>query len=298
MENKNKSKSGLAGWLIVAVIVTIGYLAFFILSRVGISKHNNMTSERIYKSFNEIVSATNIDVGCFPISYIEQRSNDDGTTYKIINNSIIEAYNNNGNTVVKASNNIDDRYDVLLLDGESKSTEYSVSDNSIIYLRIRNSYTGLEHCTVVNYSTSKTNYGMIIDEILGIDEICKILNIDSEDLSEYKNDTSLSSSDTYTIYKISNFTIELPTLESNNKIQEFNGFSSLFIDGTPVLNFLYSEESISSDKVNGMQSIMVNDNLRIDYIDKNPFETDTKAYKEYDILISTIDDSIKTIKYE
>jgi hypothetical protein len=282
----------------VAGIVTIGYLAFLFLSKVGISSHKDMTSEVTYKTYENMEKALDINVDAFPIDFITQRVEESSTVYKVINNQIAEVYNTNGNTLARAIGLIDIKYDVLNLSDEALADNiYSVSDN-IVYLRVRTGYPKMEHCTIINYSTPETNYGLIVDESLGLEDICNVLSISVESLSNFDNSTYNISEGSYTEYKIDNFIIELPTVASNIELREFVGFSSIFIDETPVINFLYSTESIESDANNEWTPIMVNDNLRIDYLHDNPFDVNSQAYIDFENLINTIDNSIKTIKYE
>jgi len=298
MEKDRKNMSGLTGWLIVAGIVTIGYLVFFIMSKVGISSHKNMTSEDTYKTYDSMIQASNINIDELPIDYIEQLADESGIVYKIINNQIAEVYNTNGSVLVKAIGLVDLRYDVLGLSDEALADNiYSVSDN-IAYLRVRTGYPKMEHCTIINYSTHETNYGLIVDGNLGLEDICGILDIGIESLSNSDETAYNISDESFTEYQIDNFNIQLPTVKSKVEIQEFVGFSSIFMDNTPIINFLYSKESIESNVNDNWTPIIVNDNLRIDYLHDNPFDVNSQAYIDFENLINTIDNSIETIKYE
>ena len=88
-----------------------------------------------------------------------------------------------------------------------------------------------------------------------------------------------------------------PTVESVLSVENFDGYSAIYLNGTNVINFLYNEDSFNTNVPVNYKRINVNDNLKIDYMNNNPFDTETQAYIDYNIIINTIDYSIKTIKY-
>lgn len=297
MNNGTKHTFKVNFLLIATVIAAMGYLAFYILSVTGITKYSNNTSIKYYESFEDLQKGTKLEMVELPIVYIEQCANTENTNYRVINNSIAEIYNDG--IVAKACKIIDTKYDCLgLSDKATNDNKFSISNNQITYLRIRKEYTEYPKCTIVNFSTNEMNYGFMVEDNISIGDICEILKINKKDLSEYTDESTEVYDGAVTKYNIDNFSIELPTFVSNVSVREFVGYSSFFIEDTPVLNFLYGKEALNSDKNIFGQYIKVNDKLRVDYLKENPFKMDSQAYNDFEILINTINSSIKTIKYE
>lgn len=291
MNKKEHKSSGFGGWLIVAFIATMGYLALFILSKTGVTIHNGSNEANTeFSSLAQIESAFGHKI-CIPDS-LELTSD---AKYILVENRVAEIYTSK--FVYKQCEMLDKNLDILGLYAESTEDKlYNVEDSSIQILRYRYGYTDYPNCTIINWCNDSSNFGLMIEEHLSIDDVVNMLGLSDKKIYEGEKTVSYENID-YTEYNVDSFSIMFPTVESVLSVENFDGYSAIYLNGTNVINFLYNEDSFNTNVPVNYKRITVNDNLKIDYMNNNPFDTETQAYIDYNIIINTIDYSIKTIKY-
>lgn len=187
-----------------------------------------------------------------------------------------------------------------------KSTEdvrYNVNDENtkINYFRLRTGYTEYPNCTLLNWCTDKTAYGIIIGNKLTIDEAIELIGISKQSLSEIEKEIGIISEnniDTVQYILEDKVYIELPKLNSNINIIENNGASNFYLDKKLILVVLYNELDIDTEAYSGQSEIVTEEGIVIKYLSENPFSEGTTAYNDYNKFISTIDNITNSIRYQ
>lgn len=298
---KNKKSSHISVWLMIALIAVISYIAFTGALKDGVTLNNdNRNGVNNIESIEELQDKVyfTLDIPSFVTE------TDEELNIKVIAGQVVSI--NTTTFVLKASSFVDVEADILGLYEESKIDKtYNVNDSNIIYFEYRQGYKDYPNCTIINWCTNETSYGLMIEDDISLDRALEIIGIDSNNISVYnetnaENENTVSyNTDDFIEYIIDNqLIIKLPQFKGNVTHVDTAGVSAFFSGDTLLFLVVYNEKDIQEGTYSEQSVIDVSDNIKIYYSDNNTYDKGSDAYSDYELMLLTIDDIGKTIVYK
>lgn len=298
---KDKKSSHIGVWLMIAIIAVISYIAFMGALKDGVTLNsNNKNGISNIESIEELQDKVyfTLDIPSFVTE------TDEELNIKIIAGQVVSI--NTTTFVFKASSFVDIGADILGLYEESKIDEaYNVNDSNIIYFKYRQGYKDYPNCTIINWCTNETSYGLMIEDDISLDRALEIIGIDSNNISAYnkanvENESTVTyNTDDFIEYIIDNqLIIKLPQFKGNVTHVDTAGVSAFFSGDTLLFLVVYNEKDIQEGTYSEQSVIDVSDNIKIYYSDNNTYDKGSDAYDDYELMLLTIDDIGKTIVYK
>lgn len=298
---KDKKSSHIGVWLMIAIIAVISYIAFMGALKDGVTLNNdNRNGVNNIESIEELQDKVyfTLDIPSFVTE------TDEELNIKVIAGQVVSI--NTTTFVLKASSFVDVEADILGLYEESKIDKtYNVNDSNIIYFEYRQGYKDYPNCTIINWCTNETSYGLMIEDDISLDRALEIIGIDSNNISVYnetnaENENTVSyNTDDFIEYIIDNqLIIKLPQFKGNVTHVDTAGVSAFFSGDTLLFLVVYNEKDIQEGTYSEQSVIDVSDNIKIYYSDNNTYDKGSDAYNDYELMLLTIDDIGKTIVYK
>jgi len=275
--------------------------------------HDKILLQKLYSSIDELIQHTGfkLSIPNFVYNYNGKILNISSTMGQIVEIDTKDF-------VYKASPLVSYNADILgMYDHTEEDHMYTIKNNAdgIKFFRYRLNYPNYEHCTIVNWCTSKTTHGVIIGKVMNVDELLKTFNIDKESMKEtskkeiYELENSGVSPDSedeavtnnikYKRYDVGNkFSIELPEFNSSVNIIDENGLFMFYLDKKLVLVIIYNDYDIDTNSFSGQSELKLADGVVMRYRSKNPFDKSHVDYSNYNNFIKTIDYIKETIIYK
>lgn len=305
--SRNKDSMRLGLLPIAAITAVIGFICFIIMAYKGIDiqRGKEDIQEIEYKNINELLESNHfsLNIPRYVKNYKKDKLNitytDNGYTKEIL------IYSNE--FVFKASPYIADDADVLnLYDNKAViDNEYSTEEKSnILYYRFRQQCKDYENCTVLNWTTSNTMYGLIIDKKIDNDKAKDIVEIDNntklkpiirnktkknfDEDSVFKRVTLKS--DKYTISAI------MPILSSNYTLEDLDNILIITYGKRNILAITDNKKEV--DKLKLKYKNIDNKHYAVMYGLDNIDSNDEYA-NDYDTILKNLDvicDTISIIK--
>lgn len=290
---KNKS-SHIVRWLMAAIIVAISYIAFMGAMKDGLTLTNNSNNKiDNMDSIDEL-----LDTVHFPLNipkYITE--SDDKLNIELIAGQIVQI--NTDKFVFKASSFVANDADILGLYEESKlENKYTVKNSDIKYIKYRQQYKDYPNCTLIDWCTDETTYGLMIEADISLDEALKIIGVDKKNIEEYSEtaDTEVDANSDYTEYSIDGvLKISLPQFSEEVTHVDTGDASAFFAGDTMLFLVDYSKQDIKNGLYSDMDCIDISNDIKIYYDSNNAYDPNTEAYDDYNIWLSAIDDICGTI---
>lgn len=298
---KDKKSSHIGVWLMIAIIAVISYIAFMGALKDGVTLNNdNRNGVNNIESIEELQDKVyfTLDIPSFVTE------TDEELNIKVIAGQVVSI--NTTTFVLKASSFVDVEADILGLYEESKIDKtYNVNDSNIIYFEYRQGYKDYPNCTIINWCTNETSYGLMIEDDISLDKALEIIGVDSDNISTYiktniENESTVSyNTDDFIEYIIDDqLLIKLPQFKGNVTHIDTAGVSAFFSGDTLLFLVVYNEKDIQEGTYSEQSVIDVSDNIKIYYSDNNTYDKGSDAYSDYELMLLTIDDIGKTIVYK
>lgn len=298
---KNKKSSHISVWLMIAIIAVISYIAFMGALKDGVTLNsNNKNGVNNIESIEDLQSKVyfTLDIPSF-VTEAEEELN-----IKVIAGQVVSI--NTTTFVLKASSFVDVEADILGLYEESKIDEaYNVNNSNIIYFEYRQGYKDYPNCTIINWCTNETSYGLMIEDDISLDRALEIIGVNSNSLSTYtktntENESTVShDTDDFVEYIIEDqLIIKLPQFKGNVTHVDTAGVSAFFSGDTLLFLVVYNEKDIQEGTYSEQSVIDVSDDIKIYYNSNNTYDQGSDAYDDYELMLSTIDNIGKTIMYK
>ena len=292
--NKGNKSSHIGVWLMIALIAVISYFAF-----IGALKDGITLNKENVKGIDNIESLSDLkDKVYFKIdipSYVSESK--EKLNIEVVAGQVVSI--NTTYFVMKASSFVDINADILGLYEESATEKrYNVKDSDIIYFKYRQGYADYPSCTIINWYTNETSYGIMIEDNINLDMAIEIIGLSKDKLYEDNNITVDSNSDTEndTEYIMSNkYLIKLPEFKGNVTHVDIDGVSAFFTDDNLLFLVVYNDEDIRSGVYSEQSVVDVDDNIKIYYDSNNTYDKGSDAYSDYELMLSKIDSIAKTI---
>jgi hypothetical protein len=296
MKRDNKRKAVII--VIATLIVICGLLALIGYSSGINGESSNNKNIKTYdsSSIDKAVSSFSFKIDIPDIVRQEQ-----DLEIRNIMGQIIEI--GDENLVFKAASFVDNNADPLGLYDEAEiQNEYNVvSDNTdITFFKFRLNYEDYENCTLINWCTNETAYGLMLGYVITEDEALNILGIDREwltdiSIEEVEEEVTTENTDEYNLNN--KLSIQLPEFSSEIQQIDMDGYTIFYMDKTMVFVVIYNDYDIDNDAFSGQSEYVVDNKTVIKYLSENPFDQGTNAYNDYDLFIGTIDNIAQTIIY-
>lgn len=292
--SKGNKSSHIGVWLMIALIAVISYFAF-----VGALKDGITLNKENVEGIDNIESLSDLrDKIYFKIdipSYVSESK--EKLNIEVVAGQVVSI--NTTYFVMKASSFVDINADILGLYEESATEKrYNVKDSDIIYFKYRQGYVDYPSCTIINWYTNETSYGIMIEDNINLDMAIEIIGLSKDKLYEDSNITVDSNSDTEndTEYVMSNkYLIKLPEFKGNVTHVDIDGVSAFFTDDNLLFLVVYNDEDIRSGVYSEQSVVDVDDNIKIYYDSNNTYDKGSDAYSDYELMLSKIDSIAKTI---
>lgn len=298
---KDKKSSHIGVWLMIAIIAVISYIAFMGALKDGVTLNSdNKNGVNNIESIEELQDKVyfTLDIPSFVAE------TDEELNIKVIAGQVVSI--NTTYFVLKASSFVDVEADILGLYEESEIDEaYNVDNSNIIYFEYRQRYKDYPNCTIINWCTNETSYGLMIEDNISLDRALEIIGIDSNNISVYnetnaENESTVSyNTDDFIEYIIEDqLIIKLPQFKGNVTHVDTAGVSAFFSGDTLLFLVVYNEKDIQEGTYSEQSVIDVSDNIKIYYSSNNTYDKGSDAYNDYELMLLTIDDIGKTIVYK
>lgn len=296
---KGKKSSHLGLWLVMATIAIISYIAFMGAMKDGITL-NSGTKDSIdnVESIGELKDTVSFELN-IP-SYVTETT--DELNIKTIAGQIVSI--NTTKFVFRASSFVNVKADVLGLYEKANTDEtYSVNNSNIIYFKYRQGYIEYPNCTIINWCTNKTSYGLMIEDSITFDESLKIIGISRDNLSKYidtdEEATAKEDNNITVEYTIDDqLSIKIPEFKGNITNMDTGGVTAFYSNDTLLFLVVYNKKDIQEGTYSEQSVVGVSDNIKIYYSPDNPCEKNSDAYSDYELMLSTIEDIGKTVRYK
>lgn len=298
---KDKKSSHIGVWLMIALIAVISYIAFMGALKDGVTLNSdNKNGVNNIESIEELQDKVyfTLDIPSFVAE------TDEELNIKVIAGQVVSI--NTTYFVLKASSFVDVKADILGLYEESEIDEtYDVNNSDIIYFEYRQGYKDYPNCTIINWCTNKTSYGLMIEDDISLDKALEIIGVDSDNISTYiktniENESTVSyNTDDFIEYIIEDqLIIKLPQFKGNVTHVDTAGVSAFFSGDTLLFLVVYNEKDIQEGTYSEQSVIDVSDDIKIYYNSNNTYDQGSDAYDDYELMLSTIDNIGKTIVYK
>ena len=288
MNNKDTVKTVLKYVILPLVIIVIAIILFDNIRIV-----NNNSNEKRYKSIEDFLDSTSIEINI-----------PDG----IYNCSDSEVIYSSGpfiqigceHFVLKISAFVNYNADTLGLYNYTSSIDnkYIVNNSDKKFVRYRIGCETLENCTVVNWVDKDLAYGAILDGVRTEEEVMKLLNINTENLSEFiekQSEESLEADYEETVQiKLENrYIITLPvTIVPVTSVEVSNGVI-FYINNEKVFMILDSSDEAEET----VDNIKLKHGYILKYNKQNPFSDGSDEFASFNMIIDNIEDIANNIDY-
>jgi len=291
--------------IIIIIFLVLVLLSIMLIGSFnkGINQTRNSKNIETYESIPDLIKNSSLARGLnleIPDFLSEMTENNDELQIRIVLNSIIEiGYSDK--YVLKVSSFVNNKADTLGLYEKSKiDNQYTAENdnkNEVKFFRYRVGYPVYPNCTIINWCTDNTSYGLILGNIYSEQEIANLIMGDSlENLNMIPlEESAITNSESETqVYDIGNlFTVELPKFESQSITQnDLDGFTTFYINKILCFVFVYNDYDIDTKTFEGQSELKINNSISLYYRNENPFEVNTPEFRDYEKLIS----SLKNIK--
>lgn len=298
-------------YIILAILLVLITLLSINGATSGMTGSSNSSGIKNYKSIDDMLNNIGFEVSVPNIVY-----NYSGEYIKIASTmgQIIEISSNDFS--FKASPLVSYNVDILgMYDDCEEDKKYTVSkkDSKIKFFRYRLGYKGYEHCTIIDWCSDTTTYGLLIGKILTRSEILELAELTEEDLTEtnteeilalesenkYNKKEELDTELEYKTYEIGNkFSIDLPVFTSDVNVIDEDGIAKFYIDKILAFVIIYNDYDIDSNTFSGQSETLLNDGIILKYRSDNPFDQSHIDYDNYNNFIKTIDSIKQTIVFK
>ena len=187
--------------------------------------------------------------------------------------------------------------------------QYTVSDSSISFLRIRRSYPNYDHCTIINWVDGDAAYGLIWGNSVDNNTILTTFNLSDSQLSIYEaespiegteSNASSSSESSIEMKEISNDNIKFSVpnfVNSGIKLIELPDMSLLSFANKTVCVFIYDNVDKHNDDFRGQSELVTSSGIIMRYMSENPFELSTDSYNDYEYFLSSVNEIADSVEY-
>lgn len=298
---KDKKSSHIGVWLVVAIIAVISYITFMGALKDGVTLNNDSRNgiDNV-KSIEELQNKVyfKLDIPSF-VTETDEELNINVVAGQVV--SINTTY-----FVIKASPFVNVKADILGLYEESELDEaYDVTNSDIIYFEYRQGYKDYKNCTIINWCTNETSYGLMIEDDISFDRALEIVGIDSSNLCETnetntENGSAVSyNTDDFIEYIIDDqLIIKLPQFKGDVTHIDNDGVAAFFSGDALLFLVVYNEKDIQEGTYSEQSVIDVSDDIKIYYSSDNTYDQGSDAYIDYELMLLTIDNIGMTIMYK
>lgn len=285
---------------VILLIVTL-FMVFTEAFKSGSSMEGSREGIDNYNSVRELMENSSINLD-FPSFVLNQQN----VEVRSFMGSLVEM--GNEQFVLKAANFIDVKADPLGLYEQAATDKSFTSKGSINYVRYRLGYPNYENCTLINWCTDTTSYGMMLPDVYDEEYIFNLLEINKdiyteqanidEALMDNKDNTQNTQDDNIKYIAIAGkYGIGLPILKSNINLYDYDGYTIAYIDKTSCFILVYNDFDINNKTFDQHESIILDSGIVMYYKEDNPFEDNSIAYSDYSNILSAIDNNLITFKY-
>lgn len=298
-------------YIIFAILLVLITLLSINGATSGMTGSSNSSGIKSYKSIDDMLDNTGFDVSIPNIVY-----NYSGEYIKIASTmgQVIEISSKDFS--FKASPLVSYNVDILgMYDDCKEDKKYTVDkkDSRIKFFRYRLGYPGYEHCTIIDWCSDTTTYGLLIGKVLTRSEILELAELTEEELTEttteeilaleseneYFKKDELNIEFEYKTYEIGNkFSIDLPIFASEINIIDEDGIARFYIDKILAFVIIYNDYDIDSNAFSGQSETLLTDGIILKYRSDNPFDQSHIDYDNYNNFIKTIDSIKQTIVFK
>ena len=241
MGEKKSSHKGL--WLVMAMLAVISYFIFMGSYKDGITLNND--NNKVVNNIDSIKELHNSV--SFELSIPEYVTNcKEELEIEVVAGQVATVYSTK--FVMKASLFVDVKADILGLYEESEVEEnFIVKDSDIVYFKYRQGYVEYPNCTIINWCTNETSYGLMIEDNLILDEALDIIGISSEQLYDVETNAEIDEitqeNEGFTEYIIEDkYIIKLPQFKGEVTHIEMDNVSAFFAGDCLLFLVVYNEE--------------------------------------------------------
>ena len=297
---KNKKSSHIGMWLMIALIAVISYFAFMGALKDGITLNkDNGNGVTNVTSLSELKDKVYFELD-IP-SYVTDA--DEELHIEVVAGQVVVI--NNTKFVMKASIFANVNADILGLYEKSNVEKcFFVNNSNIIYFKYRQGYNDYPNCTIINWHTNETSYGLMIEDNVSFSDALSIIGIDELQLSEDVIESNTEDRTKYDVNEFKEYMIEdkiyikLPHFSGCITHVDTYGVSAFFADDTLLFLVVYNDEDIQNNTYSEQSVVNVSDSIKIYYDSINTYDKGSDAYSDYELMLLTIDDIAKTIVYK
>lgn len=291
---KDKKSSHIGLWLMMALLAVISYFLFMGALKDGVTLNEDNSIISNVESLKDLQDKVYFELD-IP-SYVSET--DEELNIEVVAGQIVSI--NTTKFVLKASLFVDIKADTLGLYETSEVVEqYNVSNSDILYVKYRQGYVDYPSCTIINWCTSETSYGLMIEDDLTLEESLEIIGINKEqllDITETDNSIEEDINDDFIEYIIEDkYLIKLPQFKGEVTHVDTAGVSAFFAGDTLLFLVVYNEKDIQNGTYAEQSVVDVRNDIKIYYDSNNTYDNGSDAYDDYELMLLTIDDIAKTI---
>lgn len=303
-----KNKSGRLWILTIAIILVALCMMLSIQGFTqGVNGNTQQKGEKTYNSLDDLYKNTSLD-----LEIPEYVSSRDDLEISSVMGQIVEIHCSY--LVLKAASFVNNNADPLgLYEKSTLDSMYRVeNEENIKFFRYRVGYKEYPHCTIINWCTENTAYGLMIEDDIKEVEALDIIGISQDNLvkttyEENNGEYSLNENENSTeesniemqIYKVNDqLQLDIPKFENFPNVILNDGRAIFYIDNEFLFAICYSEQYTETEADEIENIVDIKEGLQFRYAKQNPFSTGTVAYNDYKLFMTTLNDIIESIVYQ
>lgn len=294
---KKDSNSGKSLLILLAVFVVVTIIPFIFLKLAsGTTVTNNKVQKYSNISFEQLEKKLSTSL-CIPDKIRDEKE----LSAEVTMGQFIEVLGNSFALKIGPFENYDaDPLD--LYEAVENDERYSVNDNDkqIEFIRYRNGYSNLEHCTIVNWKSKDKSYGIVFDTVYNLDEVLQIFGLDSASLSGFGEEkrvddinTENSEGDTVKVVVSDKYEFELPKTENKVDIFEDTDITVLKISDT-IIMVVCNEDT---EDFKGGEEYALSSGYQIRCLKDNKFSKGTSEYEDFEKIKESIAEIVNSFKF-
>ena len=289
----DKKQSRIKLWLIAGVLLAISSIVFMGAMKDGMTTTKSSKVIDNVSSINDLQRKVNfkLDVP----SYVTDTK--DKLQIEVVAGQIAQI--NTEKFVFKASYFVDNDADILGLYEKSKTEKkYNVNDSDIKYFKYRQGYKDYPNCTLLNWCTDETTYGLMIEDDISFEKALDIIGIDKKNISEVKDTESTESTDNTELkeYKLTdNLSIDMPEFKQEIRVEDLGDQVAVYAGNALLFVAAVNNAEVDLGPSDDASVIDAGNGTKIYYNKDNTYDPGTDDYSDYELWLSTIDSALKTL---
>lgn len=289
----DKKQSRIKLWLIAGVLLAISSIVFMGAMKDGMTTTKSSKAVDNVSSINDLQRKVNfkLDVP----SYVTDTK--DKLQMEVVAGQIAQI--NTDKFVFKASYFVDNDADILGLYEKSKTEKkYNVNDSDIKYFKYRQGYKDYPNCTLLNWCTDETTYGLMIEDDISFEKALDIIGIDKKNISEVNDTESTESTDNTELkeYKLTdNLSIDMPEFKQEIRVEDLGDQVAVYAGNALLFVVAVNNAEVDLGSSDDASVIDAGNGTKIYYNKDNTYDPGTDDYSDYELWLSTIDSALKTL---